>query len=190
MPVGRLAEVRHNDIAFLLEKFVFEVNPVYRYFGIIIYNEGIVERVVEATDETVSVPAGNFNHCVKVKTTVQMRPANEGSPQADENYNRRKEYRAGEKWMWFQKGVGVVKAEHHHPNGKQTIIELTDYHLAEPNDAYFPISIGNRWRYEWRDENGELLFKEQERVVLEHEETFYLACSAYTTNAAEYADWE
>lgn len=152
--------------------------------------DGTVERVVEATDETMSVPAGNFEHCVKVKTTVQMRPTSEGSPQADENYNRRKEYRAGEKWMWFQKGVGVVKVEHHHPNGKQTIIELTDYHLVESSDTYFPISIGNRWRYEWRDENGELLFKEQERVILEHKGEFHLACSAYTTNAAEYADSE
>ena len=151
------------------------------------YNEGIAERIVEAADESVNVPAGNFDCCVKVKTTVQMRPANEGSPQADELYNRRKEYHEGEKWMWFAKGVGVVKAEHHHTNGKQTIIELTDYHLIEPSEAYLPISIGNRWRYEWRDENGKLLFKEQERVVLEHEGMFYFAYSAYTTNAAEYS---
>jgi len=150
--------------------------------------DGTVERIVEAANETVSVPAGNFNHCVKVKTTVQMRPTNEGSPQADENYNRRKEYREGEKWMWFAKGVGVVKVEHHHPNGKQTNIELTDYHLVEPNNAYFPISIGNRWRYEWRDENGKLLFKEQERVILEHKGSFHLACSAYIPHAAEDAD--
>ncbi len=152
--------------------------------------DGTVERVVEAIDETVSVPAGEFNHCVKVKTTVQMRPTNEGSPQADENYNRRKEHCEGEKWMWFAKGIGIVKAEHHHPNGKQTIIKLTDYHLVEPSDAYFPISIGNRWRYEWRDENGVLLFKEQERVILKKEEEFYLACSGYTTNAAEYSKEE
>ena len=153
------------------------------------YGDGTVERFVEAIDEIVSVPAGEFNHCVKVKTTVQMRATNEGSPQADENYNLRKEYREGDKWMWFAKGIGVVKVEHHHPNGKQTTIELTDYHLVELSDTYFPISIGNRWRYEWRDENGELLFKEQERVILEHEGVFQLACSGYTT-AEEYADKE
>jgi len=107
------------------------------------YNEGIVERIVEATDETVTVPAGNFDSGVKVKTMVQMRPANEGSPQANEDYNRRNEYRQGEKWMWFAKGVGVAKVEHHHQNGKQTIIELTDYNLVGPSDEYLPISIGN-----------------------------------------------
>jgi len=150
------------------------------------HNDGTTTRLVEATDETVKVPAGAFDRCVRVKTTVRLRVANEGSPEADETYNRSKGFREGEKWMWFAPGVGIVKAEHRHANGKRTVVELTSCHLAEQNDAYFPFAIGNWWKYEWYDENGDLLFKEQNRVVLEQEGEFYLACSGYTTNVAEY----
>jgi hypothetical protein len=170
--------------------------------------DGTFTRLIEATDETVSVPARMFDRCVRVKTTAQLRTANEGSPQADETYNRSTGFREGEKWMWFAPGVGIVKAEHHHANGKRTVVELTGYHLAGLNtgfdtpsatqpaatpskglsDAYFPLAIGNWWKYEWRNESGELLFKEQGRVVLEREGWFYLACSGYTTNRAEYGE--
>jgi len=151
------------------------------------HNDGMTTRLVEATDDTVSVPAGTFDRCVRVKTTVRLRAANEGSPEADETYNRSKRFREGEKWMWFAPGVGIVKAEHHHANGKRTVVRLTSCHLAEPSNTYFPFSIGNWWKYEWRNENGDLLFKEQNRVVLERDGEFYLACSGYTTNVAEYA---
>jgi len=149
---------------------------------------GAVERVIEADDEAVDVLAGRLDHCVRVKSTVKLRATNEGSPQADEVYNRRRGFGEGEKWMWFAPGVGIVKAEHHHPNGKRTTIELTSYHLAEPSDACFPLAIGNVWCYEWRDEHGDLLFKEQDRVICEVDGEFRLACSGYTTNVAEYGD--
>jgi len=148
--------------------------------------DGQVERITEAVDETASVPAGKFGNCVRVKTTMRLRTANEGSPQADEIYNRSKGFREGEKWMWFAPGVGIVRAKHHHANGKRTVIELTSYHIKEDDRGYFPVAIGNHWNYEWRDENGEILFKEQNRVILEHESQFYIACSGYTTNTAEY----
>jgi hypothetical protein len=88
--------------------------------------------------------------------------------------------------MWFAPGAGIIKVEHHHVNGKRTIVQLMDYHIAISSDAYLPLAIGNRWRYEWRNENGELLFKTQQRAVLEHEGKFYLAYSGYTTNTKEY----
>jgi hypothetical protein len=139
--------------------------------------DGAVERLLEADNETVSVPAGRFERCVQVKSTVKLRAANEGSPQADETYNRSKGFREGEKWMWFAPGVGIVKAEHNHANGKRTIVELVGYHLTESSNAYFPLAIGDLWRYEWRDENGELLFKEQDRVFYKKDGQFYIVCS-------------
>ena len=150
--------------------------------------KGKVERIIEADSETVSVPAGRFDGAVRVKSTFQTPVANEGSPQANEAHNLRKGYRDGEKWMWFAPGAGIIKVEHHHANGKRTVIELTDHHLTEPNNACLPLAIGNRWHYEWRNENGDLLFRSQQRVVLEHEGKFYLAESGYTTNAAEYGE--
>jgi RNA polymerase sigma-70 factor (ECF subfamily) len=149
-------------------------------------HDGQVERVIKSVGETVSVPAGKFDECVQVKTTMRLRAANEGSPQANEIYNCSKGFREGEKWMWFAPGVGIVRVEHHHQNGKRTVIELTSYQIKEDSKGYFLLAIGNRWNYEWRDENSDLLFKEQNRVILEHEGQFYIACSGYTTNAAEY----
>jgi tetratricopeptide (TPR) repeat protein len=149
-------------------------------------NEAQAVRVVESTDETIAVPAGTFNGCVRVKTTIEVRVANEGGPQANEVYNRNKGFQEGEKWMWFAPGVGIVKAEHHHANGKRTVIVLTGYYLTEPSDAYFPLAVGDWRQYEWRDENGELLFKEKDRIVCEKDGAYYLACSAYTTNRKEY----
>jgi len=150
--------------------------------------DGMVERIIEADDETVSVPAGRFDGAVRVKSALQLPTADEGSPQANEVYNSSRGFREGERWMWFAPGIGIVKAEYHHANGKRTIIELSSYHLVEPGDSYFPLAIGNRWHYEWRSEDGDLLFKEQERVVLKHESKFYLACSGYTTNIKEYGE--
>ncbi|MBM3235023.1 hypothetical protein FJZ31_01865 [Candidatus Poribacteria bacterium] len=150
------------------------------------HHDGLAERVIESLDETVRVASGEFDKCVRVKTTMRLRAANEGSPQADEIYNRSKGFREGEKWMWFAPGVGIVRVKHRHANGKRTFIELTNYQIKEDGKGYFPLAIGNRWNYEWRDENGELLFKEQNRVILEHDGQFYIACSGYTTNFAEY----
>jgi len=172
-----------EDAPFL--KFPVEVGEKWSHIN---GYESMVERTVESNSETVSVPAGKFDGAVRVKSTFQTRTANEGSPQANEAHNRRKEFRDGEKWMWFAPGAGIVKVEHHHANGKRTVIELVDYHIAEPSDTYFPLAIGNRWNYEWRNENEELLFKEQQRVALKHEGKFYLAVSGYTTNVAEYGE--
>ena len=147
-----------------------------------------MERTVETDRETVSVPAGRFHEVVRVKSILQTQSADEGSEQANELYNSEKGFRDGERWMWFAPGSGIIKAEHHHANGKRTVIELMDYSLASPSHDYFPLAIGNRWNYEWRNENGDLLFKEQQRVVLEHEGKFYLAVSGYTTNVEEYSE--
>lgn len=155
------------------------------------HNDGhrsIVERIVESDSEMVDVPAGKFDRVVRVKSIFQTRIANEGSPQANAAHNCKKQFRDGEKWMWFAPGVGIIKVEHHHINGKRTIIELTDYHLEKTGGEYLPLAIGNRWNYEWRNENGDLLFKEQHRAVSEHEGKYYLAVSGYTTNTAEYGE--
>jgi RNA polymerase sigma factor (sigma-70 family) len=148
--------------------------------------EGVTDFLVEAADETVNVPAGKFNHCAHLKLTTQLRTANEGSPKSDAIFNRKKGFREGRKSMWFAPGVGIVKVEHHHANGKRTIVDLVSFHLTDLSDSYFPLAIGNQWRYEWRNEHGDLLFKEQERVICEQHDEFYLACSGYTTNVSEY----
>jgi hypothetical protein len=59
-----------------------------------------VKHSIEATDETISVPAGKFDKCIKVSTTGQRQTS---APL----------YGAVNQWLknlsWFCKGVGLVK---------------------------------------------------------------------------------
>jgi RNA polymerase sigma-70 factor (ECF subfamily) len=147
-----------------------------------------VEIEVEADNESLVVPAGKFDKVVRICSRYLSNAPRERDDKANEAYIIKKGFLEGERRLWFVPGVGLIKSEHQHANGKKTTIELTDYHIAEPSNSYFPHSIGNRWNYDWRNEKSELTFKEQERVVIEKDGKFYLACSGYTTNAKEYGD--
>jgi len=146
----------------------------------------IVERSVESDDEIMTVPAGRFDKVICIKSSVQLQPDDEVTEDIKKKYEIKKGFREGEKRLWFAQGIGLIRTEHHHANGKRTVVELTDYNITNPDDSYFPLAIGNKWNYEWRNENGDLLFKERERVILKQDDGFYLACSGYTTNTDEY----
>ena len=146
----------------------------------------IVERLIERDNEVVTVPAGKFDKVICIKSSAQLQPNNGVTEDDRMKYEIKKGFREGEKRLWFAKGTGLIKTEHHHTNGKRTVVELTNYRINNPDDSYFPLAIGNEWNYEWRNENGDLLFKERERVILKQDDGFYLACSGYTTNTDEY----
>jgi RNA polymerase sigma-70 factor (ECF subfamily) len=146
----------------------------------------IVERLIESDNELVTVPAGKFDKVICIRSSAQLQPNNGVTEDDRMKYKIKKGFREGEKRLWFAQGIGLIKTEHHHANGKRTVVELTDYNITNPDDSYFPLAIGNKWNYEWRNENGDLLFKERERVILKQDDGFYLACSGYTTNTDEY----
>ena len=151
------------------------------------HTDGSWVRSIEAIDDRVDTPAGRFEGCVRVLTKVRLRPATDVTPFATDRYLRRRTYVEGEKRMWLAPGAGVVKAEHDHAEGKRTLIELTSCSLDGDLSGWYPLAVGSWWQYEWRDETGELLFRSRERVVLQEDCRYYLACSGYTTNQAEYA---
>jgi RNA polymerase sigma-70 factor (ECF subfamily) len=146
----------------------------------------IVERSVESDNEIMTVPAGRFDKVICIKSSVQLQPDDGVTEDIKKKYEIKKGFREGEKRLWFAQGIGLIRTEHHHANGKRTVVELTDYNITNTDDSYFPLDIGNKWNYEWRNENGDLLFKERERVILKQDDGFYLACSGYTTNTDEY----
>jgi hypothetical protein len=149
------------------------------------YNH-IVDYLVESDNEKVAVLAGEFDKVICIRSSAQLQPNNGVTEDDRMKYEIKKGFREGEKRLWFAQGIGLIKTEHHHANGKRTVVELTDYNITNPDDSYFPLAIGNKWNYEWRNENGDLLFKERERVILKQDDGFYLACSGYTTNTDEY----
>ena len=147
---------------------------------------GSWERTVEADDECIQTPAGEFEGCVRVRTRARLRPATDGALPSPRRRPKERDYLEGEKRMWFAPGAGIARAEYDHANGQRTAAVLVEYSCSEGGDGYYPLVVGNWWRYEWRDENGELLFRSKDRVVLQEDGRFYLACSGYTTSTDEY----
>jgi len=181
-PVGCSFYGLKDDLPLL--KIPIKIGDKWKYDGY----DFEVEIEVEADNESLVVPAGKFDKAVRICSKYKTHAPRERDDKANEAYIIKKGFLEGERRLWFAPGIGLIKSEHQHANGKRTTIELTDYHIAESSDSYFPHSIGNRWNYEWRNEKGELTFKEQEHVVLEKDGKFYIACSGYTTNIAEYGE--
>lgn len=80
-------------------------------------------------DESVEVPAGTFDHCMHVRTdSVDFNVACD---------------------TWYAPGVGPVRCR---AFGQLTEMEVEEYLLIEyeikGGEGYFPLAVGNRWRYD------------------------------------------
>ena len=58
----------------------------------------------------------------------------------------------GTRYLWFAKGVGLVKVRYEHSNGIVTEAELVDYKISGESEAYFPLNIGSTWTYKWKND--------------------------------------
>ena len=94
--------------------------------------------------EQVKVPAGTFTNCLKHKTIFT-------------NVN-------GTRYLWFAKGVGVVKMRYEYLNGVTTEAELLDYNVPK-GEEYLPLQYGNMWTYKWQNESREKPIIEKCEVV-------------------------
>ena len=94
--------------------------------------------------EQVKVTAGTFTNCLKHKTIFT-------------NVN-------GTRYLWFAKGVGVVKMRYEHSNGVTTVAELLDYNVPK-GEEYLPLQYGNMWTYKWQNESREKPIIEKCEVV-------------------------
>ena len=115
-----------------------------------------IVSTVESFDDSLTTKAGKFDGCLKLKITISAL----GDSQfdiADENviHDINNNLRMiGTKSIWLAPNVGVVKFLHQHFNNTQTQIELVDYQVEDGEHPYFPLSLGNKWRYQWRDAFG------------------------------------
>ena len=95
--------------------------------------------------ETVSVSAGTFSACLKHKTVFM------DADVEDTDAELRNALVNGTRYLWFAKGVGLVKMRYEHSNGVVTEAELLKYEIPLQNEAYFPVQIGTQWTYKWHN---------------------------------------
>jgi hypothetical protein len=102
----------------------------------------IGKTTVESRTQIIPVPAGTFSNCLKLKTEITLAA---GGPSTD--------FMSGTRYMWFAPGVGLIKVEYYHGNGKVTKILLKEYEIGRMVDEgdYFPLNKGMEWRYEWHN---------------------------------------
>ena len=93
--------------------------------------------------EQVEVSAGFFPECLRHKTVFTDVEADTPLKSALAN---------GTRYLWFAKGVGIVKMRFEHTNGTVTEAELLEYEVPADATAYFPLQIGNAWTYKWQND--------------------------------------
>lgn len=105
--------------------------------------------------EKVEIALGGFPACLKHKTVLT------GAHIGRELENALVD---GTRYLWFAKGVGLVKVRYEHSNGIVTEAELVDYKIAGESQAYFPLNIGSTWTYQWKNDYYNEVFIETARI--------------------------
>ena len=101
--------------------------------------------------EKVEVAAGTFTDCLKHKTIFK-------NPKHKTIFKNPE----GTRYLWFAKGVGVVKMRYEHLNGVTTEAELLDYNVPK-GEEYLPLQYGNMWTYKLQNEYRE----KREKPIIE-----------------------
>ena len=92
--------------------------------------------------EQVEVSAGTFRECLRHKTVFTDVEADSQLESALAN---------GTRYLWFAKGVGIVKMRYEHTNGIVTEAELLEYNVPANATEYLPLQIDNTWNYKWQN---------------------------------------
>ncbi len=93
--------------------------------------------------EQVKVSAGLFPECLRHKTIFTDVEADSELKSALAN---------GTRYLWFAKGVGIVKMRFEHANGIITEAELLKYKVPANATEYLPSQIENAWTYKWQND--------------------------------------
>ena len=107
--------------------------------------------------EQVNVSAGDFPTCLKHKSvlidtpphlqnnllaTANDKPYEQGSKEESPFVN-------GTRYLWFAKGIGLVKMHYEHANGLTTAAELMEYRTPIKTEEYHPLQIGSTYTYKY-----------------------------------------
>ena len=112
--------------------------------------------------EAVSVSAGIFSTCLKHKTVFADADV---EIVEDADAELRDALVNGTRYLWFAKGVGLVKMRYEHSNGVITEAELIKYEIPLQDEAYLPAQIGTQWTYKWHNTYRDEAVIEEWRVI-------------------------
>ena len=101
-----------------------------------------LEAVAIEGFEQIKTPAGTFQNCLKQKTV--RTEATTGTAEENARIN-------GTRYLWFAKGIGIVKVRYEHANGVVTEAELTEFYVPRKNEEYLPLNFGTTWTYKWKN---------------------------------------
>ena len=141
-----------------------------------------VGSVLVSKDERVEVPAGEFEGCALIETTIS---ASGEEKELVPEIERIRGYYAGVKRAWFAPGVGLVRLLYQHKNGRVTDIQLVEHQVKEPGEDYLPMALGNRWRYRWKDEESGRVFEDLLVVASQKGNRWYIAFVTRATAAVD-----
>ena len=126
------------------------------------YNSNIQSTLVGY--ETVEIGIGKLQKCLKQKSVFSGATTDSD---ADVDTLQRIAMINGTRFIWFAKGVGIVKMRYEHSNGVITEAELSEYDVPEKNNVYFPLNLGTSWTYIWHNKYHLAPMTEKVKVVEE-----------------------
>jgi predicted metalloprotease with PDZ domain len=99
--------------------------------------------------ESVQISLGTFKDCLKHKSHFTGATAD---ADATEDTLERIALINGTRYLWFAKGVGLVKMRYEHSNGIITEAELNEYDVPGGSTDYLPLNVGTTWTYKWQND--------------------------------------
>ena len=105
--------------------------------------------------EQVEVSAGVFPTCLRHKSVLIDTDSHSQNNLLVITNNKRYElsdremspFVTGTRYLWFAKGIGLVKTRYEHSNGITTEAELMEYKTPGKTEEYLPLPIGSTYTY-------------------------------------------
>ena len=126
--------------------------------------EGMYDSQVKTTlegYETIEIGVGTFRDCLKHKTRLTGATTDSD---ATEDTHQRVAMINGTRYLWFAKGIGIVKMRYEHSNGVVTEAELTEYKVPGKRKEYLPLNLNTQWTYKWQNDYNKAPIIEKVRV--------------------------
>ena len=134
--------------------------------------------------ETVTVPAGTFIGCRKVRVETRQTEQTLAAVPRIVGMNRSK---CGIEEAWYAPGVGMIKFRVEREDGARITAVLKEYDVEGKEQGYLPLHIGNRWVYVWEGVDGQEYAAEQVLQVHSRDDsgTHYLSHYYYAYRIGE-----
>ena len=134
--------------------------------------EPVARSEVRRRDASVLTPAGPFDECLEVQTTIAPLEGGRAAEYSTRSY-------CGARTAWYAPGVGLVKARHDDQNGQTWEVQLAEWEGAG-GDGYFPLEPGCVWRYRWLESmTPTIIFEDLCRAVGTVDGTTWIASATW-----------